>query len=166
MFCVVFQDLYQSILPVFSGSYIFCELLCVFLDTLTAFSYLPYILNDNFFSSCSLVSEFKPPVGFRRGFAYHRIHLSEMMFPGNVFQHHLADCGLPTDCPHVVVMVGLVCINDPWGYMGEPLMPEWSMVRRQTKRDTRVYATRVRRRFAFGTRLFIRRACASEPASA
>ena len=69
-------------------------------------------------------------------------------------------------CPHVVVVVDLVCVSDPWGYAVEPLMPERSKVRRQTKRDMGVYATRRWWRFASGTRLFIRRACASEPGMA
>ena len=34
--------------------------------------------------------------------------------------------------PHVVVVVGLVCINDPWSYAVEPLMPDRSKVRNQT----------------------------------
>ena len=45
-------------------------------------------------------------------------------------------------CPHVVVVVRLVCVNDPWGYVVEPLMPDRSKVRCQTKRDTGVYAAR------------------------
>ena len=69
-------------------------------------------------------------------------------------------------CPHDVVVVGLVYVNGPWGYAVEPLMPDSSKVRRQTKRDTGVYAARGRLRFASGTRLFTRRACASEPETA
>ena len=38
-------------------------------------------------------------------------------------------------CPHVVV-AGLVCFDDPWGYAIEPLMPD--KVRLRTKRDTAV----------------------------
>ena len=72
----------------------------------------------------------------------------------------LAPCQL---CPHVVVVVGLVCVNDPWGYAVEPLMPDRSKMRRQIKRDTGVYAARGRWSFASGTRLVIRRACAIEP---
>ena len=60
-------------------------------------------------------------------------------------------------CPHVVVVVGLVCANDPWGYAVEPLMPVRSKVRRQTKWDTGVYAARGRWRSASRTRLFNRR---------
>ena len=45
-------------------------------------------------------------------------------------------------------------------------MPDRPKVRFQTKRATRVYAVRGRWRFAFGTRLLIRRDCASEPATA
>ena len=41
-------------------------------------------------------------------------------------------------CAHVVVVVGLVCFNDPWGYTVEPLMPDRSRVSFQTKRDTGV----------------------------
>ena len=36
-------------------------------------------------------------------------------------------------CPYVVVMVGLVCRNDPWGYAVEPLILDRCNVRRQTK---------------------------------
>ena len=32
-------------------------------------------------------------------------------------------------CPHVVVVVGLLCFDDPWGYVVEPLMPDRPMVR-------------------------------------
>ena len=71
----------------------------------------------------------------------------------NVGQY-LHSCRL---CPHVVVVVGLVYINDPWGYAVKPLM-----VRLQTERDSVVYAGR----FASRTRLLTRRACASEPATA
>ena len=45
-------------------------------------------------------------------------------------------------------------------------MPDRPKVRFQTKRDTGVYAVRGRSRFASGTRLLIRRDCASEPATA
>ena len=71
-----------------------------------------------------------------------------------------------TVSPHVVVVVGLVCFNDPWGYAVEPLMADRSKVRCQTKRDTGVYALHERLGFAFGTRLLIRRVCASEPETA
>ena len=47
--------------------------------------------------------------------------------------------------PVVVVVVGLVCVNDPWGNAVEPLMPDRSKMRSQTKRDTGVYAARGRR---------------------
>ena len=40
-------------------------------------------------------------------------------------------------CPHVVIEVGLVCFNDLWSYAVEPIMPDGSKVRLQTKRDTR-----------------------------
>ena len=46
----------------------------------------------------------------------------------------------------------------------EPLMPDRPKVRFQTKRDMGVYAVHARSRFAFGTRLLIRRA--SDPATA
>ena len=52
------------------------------------------------------------------------------------------------------------------GYAVEPLMPDRSKVRFQTKRDTGVCAVRGRSRFASGTCLLIRRACASEPETA
>ena len=39
-------------------------------------------------------------------------------------------------CPHVVVVVGLVCFDDPWGYAVEPLMPDRSYVRFWTERET------------------------------
>ena len=32
-------------------------------------------------------------------------------------------------CPHVVVVVELVCVSDPWSYAAEPLMPDRSKVR-------------------------------------
>ena len=70
---------------------------------------------------------------------------------------------LPT-VPNVVVVVGLVCFDDLWGYAVEPLMPDRPKVRFQTKRDTGVYAVRGWSRYASGTRLLIRSACASEPA--
>ena len=66
-------------------------------------------------------------------------------------------------------MVWLVCFNDPLGHAVElerclePLTPDWPKVRFQIKRDTRAYAVRGRSEFASATRLFIRRACASEP---
>ena len=41
--------------------------------------------------------------------------------------------------PHVVV-IGLERFS--WGYAVEPLMPDRSKVRRQTKRDTGAYAMR------------------------
>ena len=69
-------------------------------------------------------------------------------------------------CPHVAVVLGLVCVNDPWGYAVETLMPDRSKMRRQTKRDTGVYAASGPWRFTSRTPLFIRRACASEPANA
>ena len=37
-------------------------------------------------------------------------------------------------CQHVVLVVRLVCFDDPWGYPVESLMPGRSKVRRQTKR--------------------------------
>ena len=69
-------------------------------------------------------------------------------------------------CPHVVVVVGFVCVSDPWGYAVEPHMPDRSKVRRQTKRNAGVYAALGRWRIASGTRLLIRRACACEPETA
>ena len=42
---------------------------------------------------------------------------------------------VPADCPHVVVVVGFVCFDDPWGYAVELLMPDRPIVRIQTKRD-------------------------------
>ena len=59
---------------------------------------------------------------------------------------------LPANCV-VVVVVRLECVNDPWGYAVDKLMPDRSKLRRQTKRDTGVY-------------LFIRRVCASESETA
>ena len=71
---------------------------------------------------------------------------------------------LPELCTHVVVVVGLVCFDDLWGYAVEPLMRDRPKVRSQTKRDTGVYASRCGRLwFASGTSLLIRRACASDP---
>ena len=70
------------------------------------------------------------------------------------------------DCVHVVVVVGLVCLNDLWGYTLEPLMPGRSKVRFQTKRDTGVYAVRGWLRFTSRTCLLLRHDCASEPVSA
>ena len=64
--------------------------------------------------------------------------------------------------PHVVVVVGLVCSDDPWGYAVEPLIPDKSKVKFHTKRDKGLYAVRGRSRFASGTRLLIRRACANK----
>ena len=68
-------------------------------------------------------------------------------------------------------MVGRKCVNNRWGYAGrtknksvEPLMPDRAKV--SSKRDTVVYAVRGRSRFASGTRLLIRRGCASEPVTA
>ena len=58
---------------------------------------------------------------------------------------------------HVVVVVGLVCFDDPWGYAVEPLMLDRSKLKFQTKRDTGVYAVRGQSRFASGTRLLIGR---------
>ena len=75
----------------------------------------------------------------------------------------------PADCvPHVrvVVVVGFMCFDDPWDYAVEPLMPDRSKVRFQTKRDTGVYAMRRESWFASGTRLLTRRPCASEPETA
>ena len=66
----------------------------------------------------------------------------------------------------LVNAVGLVCVNDLWGYAVEPLTPDRSKVSRQTKQDTGVYASRGRWRFASGTRLFIRRPCAGKPVTA
>ena len=68
-------------------------------------------------------------------------------------------------CHHVVVVVGLECFNDLWGYAVEPLMSDRSKVRFHTKRDTGVYAVRGWSRFASGTRLFIRRDCVSKHAT-
>ena len=65
--------------------------------------------------------------------------------------------------PHVVFVVGRVCFDDPWGYAVEPLVPDRSKMRLQTKRDTGVYAVCGRPSFASGTRLLISRACTSEP---
>ena len=65
-------------------------------------------------------------------------------------------------CPHVVVVVGLVCFDDPWGYAIELLMPDRYNVRFQTKRDTGAYTVCGRSRFASGARLLTRLACASE----
>ena len=66
-------------------------------------------------------------------------------------------------CPYVVVVVGLVCFDDPWAYAVGIIMPDRPQVRFQTKRDTGVYDVRERTRFASGTRLLIRRACVREP---
>ena len=63
--------------------------------------------------------------------------------------------------PHVVVVVGLECINDLWGYAVEPLMLDRSKVRFQTKRDTGFYDVR-ESRFASGTRRLIRRVQANQ----
>ena len=65
------------------------------------------------------------------------------------FAQDRASCRL---CPHVVVVVGLVWVNDPRGYVVEPLMP--------------VYAAHGRWRFASRMRLFTRRACVSKPGTA
>ena len=51
-------------------------------------------------------------------------------------------------------------------YAVESLMPDRPKVRFQTKRDTGVYAVCGRSRFTSGTRLFIRRDCASKPEAA
>ena len=67
---------------------------------------------------------------------------------------------------HVVIVVGLVCFVDPWGYAVEAHVPERSKVRFQTKWDTGVYTMRGRSGFAFGTCLLIRRGCASIPVTA
>ena len=64
-------------------------------------------------------------------------------------------------CPHVVV-VGPERFNDLWSYAVEPLMPDRPKVRFQTKNATGVYAVRGRWKFTSGTRLLIRRDCASE----
>ena len=47
-------------------------------------------------------------------------------------------------CPHVVVVVRFVCVNDPWSYALELLMPDRSKVKLQTKRDTGVFTARGR----------------------
>ena len=67
-------------------------------------------------------------------------------------------------CPHVVVVVGLECFSDLLGYAVEPLVSDCEILK--AKRHTGVYAGRVWSRFASGTRLLIRRACVSEPATA
>ena len=54
--------------------------------------------------------------------------------PQGITDEMLCPCRL---CLHVVVVVGLVCFYDPWGYAVEPLMPDRSKLRRQTKRNTR-----------------------------
>ena len=74
-------------------------------------------------------------------------------------QHVKFPCRL---CLHVFALVGLVCINDPWSYALEPLMPDRSKVRCQSKWDTEVYAARGEWRFASGTRQLIRRVCTSD----
>ena len=51
-------------------------------------------------------------------------------------------------CPHVVVVMGFERFNDLSGYTVEPLMPDRSKVRFQTKGDTGVYAVRGWSRFA------------------
>ena len=51
----------------------------------------------------------------------------------------MGDHSLPT-VSHVVVVLGLVYVNDPWGYTLEPLMPDRSKVIYQTKRETAVHA--------------------------
>ena len=100
----------------------------------------------------SLAFYFEPaPSGFTRCLAH--IGSSVMLYPRRL-------------CLLVVVVVGLVCFDDLWGYVDEPLMPDRSKVRFQTKRDTGVYAVRGWSRLASGTRLFIRRDCASEPVTA
>ena len=45
-------------------------------------------------------------------------------------------CSCSAAHPHGIVVVGLVCLNDPWSYPVEPLTPNRSKMRRQTKRDT------------------------------
>ena len=69
-------------------------------------------------------------------------------------------------CRHIVVVVGLVCVNDPIRYAVELLMPDRSKVRHQTKRDKGVFAAHRRSRFASETRMLIECACASEPETA
>ena len=69
------------------------------------------------------------------------------------FQGFLTPC---RQCPHVVVVAGFVCVNDPCGYAVEPLMPDRSKVRRQTKRDTEVYPC------AIGRSSLPRRVCSSD----
>ena len=76
---------------------------------------------------------------------------------------YLLPCRL---CPHVIVVEGLVCVSDPWGYSVEPLMPDRTKVRRQTKRDKEVYTARRLWRFASRTRLYVRHTGASELATA
>ena len=79
---------------------------------------------------------------------------------------HPAPLLIVSPTPHFLVVVGFVCFDIAWSYAVEPLMPVRSKVIFQTKRDTGVYAARGRWRFASGMRLFIRRACASEPETA
>ena len=59
-------------------------------------------------------------------------------------------------------MVGLVRFDNLWGYAVEPLIPDRPKVRFHTKRNTGVYAVGGWSRFAYETRLLIRRACASQ----
>ena len=57
-------------------------------------------------------------------------YFKEVMFVSMYVGGYLRPCRL---CPHVVIVVGLVCVNNPWGYAVEPLMPDRSKVRVQTK---------------------------------
>ena len=50
-------------------------------------------------------------------------------------------------CP-LVVVVGLECFSDLWGYTVKPLMPDRSKVTFQTNKDTGVYAVCGYSRFA------------------
>ena len=45
--------------------------------------------------------------------------------------------------PHVVVVSGLMCFDDPLDYVVKSLMPDRPKVRFQTMRDTGVYAVRL-----------------------
>ena len=76
-------------------------------------------------------------------------------------------CNLPT-VPHIVVVVGLECFSDLWGYAGRAIHAwlDRIKVRFQNKKDTWVHAVRGGSRFTSGTRLVIRRDCACESATA
>ena len=76
---------------------------------------------------------------------------------GNLCHHVFSPCRL---CPHVVVVVGLVCFEDPWSYAVEPLIPDRPKVRFQNKRDTEVNAVCGQMGFATGTCLLM---SASDP---